>query len=176
MTVINKKTHYLLNDFRIESLNQIITAVDISISNLKKKTEVVSWYDSLWLLEETEPLFGLAFISFQNYINGSIKDFSENTVNKKKYYQIEPKFKNFEKSSIELIIGLANYSKHKDEFELHKGTRDIFECFRLNLDNDLAIDKSPFFEGLTILNDKWDLIEILKIVTHWRKKLWTTEV
>lgn len=74
-----------------------------------------------------------------------------------------------------MIIGLANYIKHREENELHKGTREILESFRLNLDKDIEIEKSPIFEGLTILSDDWNLFEVLEIVTDWRKKLWTLE-
>lgn len=83
--------------------------------------------------------------------------------------------KSFEKTSIELIIGLANYLKHRDENELHKGTREILECFRLHFGNEISIDNSPIFGGLTILSNDWNLFEILEIVKSWREKLWTLE-
>lgn len=172
MTIENN-THYLRNDYRIESLNKILIGLDNSILSLKKKMEEESWYDGLWFLEEVEPIYGLAFIAMQNYINCSIKDFTRLTICKEKYYKIDQSIKETKKSHIELIIGLANYSKHKEEKELHKGTREILESFNLSLLNEFNIEKSPIFEGLSILNNKWDLFEILNIVANWREKLWT---
>ncbi|MDO9186887.1 MAG: hypothetical protein Q7W13_12815 [Bacteroidia bacterium] len=175
MEIENKNTHWLRCDYRVESLFQIITGLDISIKILVKRMKAGGWYDGLWLREDCEPIYGLAFLAFQNYINLSIKDFSGETSNKIKYYKIEPNLKNFEKSSIELIIGLANYLKHRDEKELHKGTREILESFSLHFGNENNIDNSPIFDGLAILSEDWDLFEVLEIVKKWREKLWTLE-
>ncbi len=176
MITENPKTSFLRNDFRIESLNEIITGLESSINSLKKRTEEESWYDGIWLLEETEPIYGLVFIAFQNYINGSIKDFSEKTIDKTVYYKIESNVNGFSKTKIELIIGLANYIKHKDEQELHKGTREILESFGMNLSIDIEVEKSPIYLGLSILDEKWNLFAIRDSVKNWREKLWTTQI
>ena len=63
----NSKTHWRYADYRAESLNQIITGLNSSIETLRKRIDVIDWYDGYWLLEETEPIFGIAFIAFQNY-------------------------------------------------------------------------------------------------------------
>jgi len=44
---------------------------------------------------------------------------------KKSFYKIEQNTKDNKTSKFELIIGLANYAKHKDEGIPHKGTKDI---------------------------------------------------
>jgi hypothetical protein len=82
----------------------------------------------------------------------------------------------FSNTRIELIIGLANYIKHKDERELYKGTREILENFGMNLSIDVEIDKSPIYQGLSILDEKWNLFSIRDSVKNWREKLWTTEI
>ena len=168
-------THYLRFDYRVESLNQIITGLNASIESLQKKMEDENWYDGSWFLEEAEPVYGLAFIALQNYITVSIKDFSNNTHDKVKYYKKEPNIDGFEKSSIELIIGLANYFKHKDDKTLHNHTKLVLESFNLNYSNETFIDETPIFKGLTILNDKWNLFNISKVVINWREKLWDEE-
>jgi len=61
-------------DFRIEVLRLTITGLENSIEVLQTKFNEIDWYDGLWLLEESEPIFGLAFIAIQNYINSSIYD------------------------------------------------------------------------------------------------------
>lgn len=135
-----------------------------------------SWYDGLWFREYSELIYGLAFISFQNYINGTIKDLIDSTSEKTKYYKLEPNIKNYEKSYIELIIGLANYIKHKeDEGSLHKGTSEILKSFGLDTSKEAdIIDSSPIFEGLTILTENWSLIEIVSNVIIWRSNLFKT--
>ena len=168
MTIENIKTDWRKVDYRCESLNQIIKGLDSSILFLQTKIKEVHWYDGDWFLEETEPIYGLAFIAFQNYINGSIKDFFGN-INKAQYYKVKTNLNTFDRSSIELIISLANYSKHKDDNELHKGTKDILESFKLN-DFD-RIENSPIFTDLTILSVNWKLSEVFEIVIDWRKKL-----
>lgn len=173
MTTKPKLTHYLKNDLRVDSLIQIITGLDNSIITLKNRLEEVDWYDGDWLDSDSEPIYGLAFISFQNYINGSINDLYDSLTNKTKFCKIEPISRNYTCSSVELIIGLANYIKHKDEGTLHKGTREILDSFNLNYNEDKAefVSESPIFGGLSILSVNWNLFEILEIVIYWRKKL-----
>ncbi len=167
------KTHFFTADYRYTSLIQIITGLDNSIQSLNNKVEERGWYDGLWFLEDTEPIYGLAFIAFQNYINGSIKDFYESTHSKAIYYDIIPKLPTFDKTAIELIIGLANYIKHKEDGKLHGGTQAILDEFKITRIGD-DIKESPIFSGLTLLSKEWDLFEITKTVTTWRKILLET--
>lgn len=93
MITEEKKTHWLRIDYRIESLNQIISGLDRSIESLNKKMKNIEWYDGIWFKEDSESIYGLAFLAFQNYINNSIKDFSGSTANKTKVLQNRIKFK-----------------------------------------------------------------------------------
>lgn len=172
MTNENYIRHWRQGD-RIESLNQIIIGLDNTIDLLRKKIDEINWYDRGWFNEETEPIYGLAFIAFQNYIVGCIKDCFDSTTTKLKLecFRLVPNMEGFEKSSIELITTIANYSKHKEE-EINQYLHENLKCFKLNWGNDIEIDESPIFEGLSLLSEKWDLFEILKIVTDWEEKLW----
>ncbi len=165
------KTHYLRNDHRAKSLNMIIKGLTETIVILKNQINEIHWYDGDWFMEECEPIYGLAFIAFQNYINGSIKDFADSLKEKKTYYKLEQNSNN--KSKIELIIGLANYIKHKEEGTPHKGTKEILDYFKLNYENVIYLDNSPIFQGLTLLNEDWDLFKIKVYVTEWREFLWS---
>ncbi|TLP80345.1 hypothetical protein [Maribacter sp. ACAM166] len=126
-------------------------------------------------MEESEPIYGLAFIAFQSYINRSIKDFKGDLEDKQKLYKLEHIKSKYSKSTIELIIGLANYSKYKEEGIPHKGTKDILDSFELSYKNIKHLDKSPIFQGLTIMDKDWDLLKIKGIVIEWRELLWTQE-
>lgn len=165
--------HYLRNDLRAESLNMTIKGLSETIEVLKNKIEDIYWYDADWFLEESEPIYGLAFIAFQNYINGSIKDFSDSLKEKETYYKLEQNQNNNTKSKIELIICLANFSKHMEEGTPHKGTKETLDYFKLNYENVTSLDNSPIFQGLTILNEDWDLFKIKEYVTGWREFIWS---
>ena len=167
------KTHYLRIDHRAVSLNMTIKGLTETIATLKNQINEIHWYDGDWFMEESEPIYGLAFIAFQNYINGSIKDFSDDLKAKETYYKLEQKTNSYTKSKIELIIGLANYIKHKEEGTPHKGTKETLDYFKLNYENVTYLDNSPIFQGLTILNEDWDLSKIKEYVTEWREFLWS---
>lgn len=173
---MNEFTHYLKVDYRAVSLEMIINGLNSAIDNLKNQIDEIPWYDGSWFMEESEPIYGLAFIAFQNYINGTIKDYKGNLKSKQELYRIENSKSKYPKSKIELIIGLANYSKHKDEGTPHKGTMEILDCFELDYKNPGYLEKSPIFQGLTILNEDWNLIKVKAMITEWRKLLWTQEI
>ena len=168
-------THYLKNDYRAESLTQIINGLDNAIKTLKTRMNENTWYDEFFFREDSEPIYGLSFIAFQNYINGTIKDIVNSSSNKTNYYKLNPNFKNYNRSDIELIIGLANYIKHKeDDSLLHNGTAEILKSFNLDISKEAEIlNSSPIFDGLTILTDNWNLFEIKLSVISWRKDLFT---
>ena len=168
--------HYLRVDYRKVSLEIIVDGLNEAIESLKNNIEKINWYDIDWFMEESEPIYGLAFIAFQNYINGSIKDFKGNLNNKNLLYKIENSESEFSRSKIELIVALANYSKHKDEGIPHKGTREILDNFGLNYENITYLDESPIFQGLSIFNEEWDLLKIMEITTEWRELFWSQEI
>jgi hypothetical protein len=67
---MNEFTHYLKVDYREVSLVIIINGLNDAIDSLKKQIDEIHWYDGDWFKEESEPIYGLAFIALQNYING----------------------------------------------------------------------------------------------------------
>lgn len=173
---MNEFTHYLKVDYRAKSLELIIDGLKDGLETLEKQVEEIEWYDGIWFQEESEPIYGLAFIAFQNYINSSIKDFKGNFSQKQESYKLKQRTSKFTKSKIELIVALANYSKHKEEGIPHKGTREVLDSFNIAYEDIANLNNSPIFVGLTILNKKWNLLEIKNIVTEWRKLLYNQSV
>ncbi|MEY3498423.1 MAG: hypothetical protein RL308_92 [Bacteroidota bacterium] len=160
-------------DYRIESLKQIITGLDNSIKSLFARAKERGWYDGGWALEESEPIYGLALIAFQNYINGSIKDIAGTSVNKPKFYQIGQPIEGYQKTHIELIICLANYIKHvEDDDPFHGPITKVLTHFQLRTDKTCDIDDSPIFKGFELLDENSNLVEIMKNVKDWRENLW----
>jgi len=173
---MSELTHWRRVDYRLVSLDLTIQGLNNSIEVLKNNFKEIHWYDGDWFLEESEPIYGLAFIAFQNYINGSIKDVVGQIFEKVNFYKLEPNVEGYSKSKIELIIGLANYAKHKDDGIPHKGTKEILECFNLDYQDILYLDKSVIFQGLSILNKDWNLLQIKELVTNWREMIWTRNI
>ncbi len=173
---MSELTHILQVDYRAVSLNIIINGLNDAIKVLGNQIDEIHWYDGDWFMEESEPIYGLAFIAFQNYINGSINDFKGELKNKEELYKLSQNSDNYSKSRIELIIGLANYSKHKDEGTPYKGTKEILDYFKLNYENISFLDESPVFQGLPILDKDWDLLKIRDLVTEWRKSLMSQSI
>jgi len=163
-------------DFRIEVLRLTITGLENSISVLQTKFNQIEWYDGLWLLEESEPIFGLAFIAIQNYINSSIYDRFESLEKQYQIYKIGDKIEYSGRTKIELITAIANYFKHRDHpLDLKGETAKILTDFNLKFDKDVDITESPIFKGLDIFSESWDLKEIIRIPENWRENLWEIE-
>ena len=163
-------------DSRIISLELVINGLEESINNLLQKEKELDWYDGLWFLEESEPILGLAFIAFQNYINSSIFDKEQELNNQFEKYKIQGVFFNTNRSKIELIIALANYYKHRDSPKsLFGETVNILKDFNLKFDKDIDIVESPIFKGFDILSKNNNLEDVISIVINWRKELWKEE-
>ncbi|SNR97710.1 hypothetical protein [Flavobacterium sp. ov086] len=163
-------------DYRANSLDVVINGLKRSIDELKHFSEKNQWYDGLFLLEDSEHIFGLAFIAFQNYINASIKDLTAmgGKELQRKYYKHDV-ILSHNYTRIELIICLANYIKHKedDTQEFHMHTKKVLEVFSFNTDKDCDITESAVFKGLDLLDKNWDLIVIKNFVFQWRKSACT---
>ena len=168
---MEKLTHWRRHDFRVNSLHMIVDGLDKAIKELEKNVEEIHWYDGDWLMEETEPIYGLALIAFQNYIIGSIADLEGTTKTKHNYYKKDKIVEGYYYTNIELIVTLANFAKHKDE-KIHTGTAEILDAFNLNHKKAIYLDEAVIFPGLTLLNKDWNLFQIKKYVIDWRESLW----
>jgi len=167
------KTHWKRHDFRIDSLTEIILGLNKSISIMSKKCDQYEWYDGLFLLEDVEPIIGLTFIALQNYINSSIYDLEGNNNSKFDCYKKDFTISNTERTRIELIIGLANYFKHRDENgNLHQPTRNLLDEFCFIYGENFDVAQSPIIKGLKLLINDWELTKLVVIVSDWRESLW----
>lgn len=167
------ETHWRSCDYRIESLRATVSGLETSIQELEIKLKKVEWYDGLWFLEETEPIYGLAFVALQNYINSSIFDRYENLDKHYFKYKIGDEFNFSGRTEIELIIALANYFKHRDHpKDLFGETPKIMKDFNLEFEKRTDIGNSPIFKGIELFSPKWELSALTDSVKVWREKLW----
>lgn len=169
-----EKTHYLRHDHRKEILEMVISGFEHSIKELRQRIDQIHWYDGGWFVEEAEPIFGLACIAYQNYINSSIYDRFGNLDSKLDLYKKGNNSINNKRTEIELIIALANYFKHRDdERPLHKGTETVLQDLELEYIDIIEPERLPILMGVDILSESWSLKDITNIVTAWRESLWT---
>lgn len=167
------KTHFNRIDNRLESLNITFKGLEVSITYLRQKSKQIEWYDAGWFAEEAEPIYGLAFICLQNYINSSIKDRFEIVEKRFDKYKIGAKNIDYQRTDIELIIAIANYFKHKDDNRgFHNGTKNILNDFNIKFEKGIDVLYSPIFESLNILTENWELNELSFKVSKWREQLW----
>jgi hypothetical protein len=165
-------THYLRLDHRKEILEMVLIGFQKSIDELHSRIKQIHWYDGGWFVEEAEPILGLAFVAFQNYINSSIYDRFE-TLNTKTEIYRRSKSLNDKRTDIELIIAIANYYKHRDDdHSLHQGTEAVLNDLGLKYKDIIEPEKLPIIKGTEMLSQNWDLNAITKMVTDWRESLW----
>lgn len=164
--------HYLRHDYRIGPVKTIILALEGTISDYKSFALEVG-FDGITLLEDTEPILGIAFVTLQNYINSSIYDLDGNLARKEVLYKVGKGITSSKKTQIELIIGLANYFKHRDDNRsIHRGTRNILDSFGIDYSEDLDITRSPILQGMDTLDENWSLLKLIDIVEEWRETIW----
>lgn len=167
-----EKTHWLRLDHRKGTLEMVISGIQAPIDQCRKSMDQIDWYDGLWYLEETEPLYGLVLIAFQNYINSSIYDRFQSIEKKNSLYKNGDTIPEKNRTYIELIICLANYYKHRDDDRsLHPGTAKVLDDLQIPFSN-IEIEESPIFKGMDLLSINWNLSEISKRLFDWRESLW----
>ena len=168
-----EKTHWRKVDFRKSSLIKTIEGLENSISTLKNLNSENEWYDSLFLLEDIEPIIGMAFITCQNYINSSIFDLDENLSRKLELYKKGQFLAPYGRTRIELIIAVSNYFKHRDDDKrMHKGTSIVLESFNFEYEDFDSIEDSPIFKAIELFDKNWRLNSLIDIVNDWRKDIW----
>ena len=171
-----EKTHWLrFHCGRRISLDGVITGMDSSIEKIYHQISVIEWYDMGFYLEESEPIIGLGFIAYQNYINSSIYDKFETQVGKVEHYKKGEIIEGTNRTEVELIICLANYYKHRDDDNpLHGGTSSVLNEFGFKYGNEFDVFESPLIKGLEVLSVNYKLSEISQKVYDWRELLWTS--
>ena len=170
------KTHFLRLDDRKEILELVTSALQKAITELRNRIDQIDWYDGGWFVEEVEPILGLTYIAYQNYINSSIYDKYGSTADKLYHYKKGSKTIKHKRTEIELIVAIANYYKHRDsEGALHKGTYEVLKDLNLDYAEKKYPEELPILRATNILSDSWDLNDITKIVTDWRNLLWSND-
>jgi hypothetical protein len=162
-------------DFHKRSLSITLSSLQGAIDQVYLFHKENSWFDGMFLLEASEPIYGTAFIVMQNYINTSIYDCDDSLKYKHDRYKLGEQLEGKKLSYIELIIGIANYFKHRDDDRgLHNGTSKILTLLEFESSGD--IEESPIFESLNLIDPQWKLASFESILLNWRELLWKNKI
>jgi len=172
------------HDYRYDSQYCTIEALDKLIEALHNRINDSNWYDGLWFMEDAEMVYGLGYISIQNYIHKSIKDYcySSNIQYDNKFYlKTGKRIEGFSHTNIELINALANFAKHEHD-KIKIPTSEVLLAFGLRAkgefeqDDDFEIERSPIYTGLKLISENGKLLPILLDIKMWRDSLWKNEI
>ena len=166
-------THWRRLDRRKDILELTLSGIEQSLHQLKTRLDENDWYDGSFLLEDAEPIIGLAYITYQNYIVSSVYDRFGNIQGISEYYKKGSALIKGKRTEIELIIALANYYKHRDnEKDLHDRTKSVLVDLDLNYLDIIEPENLPILKGMDFLSSTWNLNDITEKVTQWREALW----
>jgi hypothetical protein len=159
-------------DWRIEPLHDIIVGIDAGIAAVRERLDAEE-IDGLTALGHLEPILGLGFVAFQNYVLGTWTDINEirksrgkPPVSKLDCYTCDPITVRGGTTRIELINAAANYFKHHDEWSqwpTNETTRTLSRIGIAQQNEFPCSDAARIFCG-----DNWKLVVLHQIVQEWR--------
>lgn len=110
-------------DFRHAWISVTLRALKSGFKITDKIAKANPWFDGTWQLEHAENILGIAFVTAQTYILGTVEDLNmirkhsgKSRIDKRQYYSCFPKLLSNKISPILLINSIANYYKHRDEW------------------------------------------------------------
>lgn len=173
------KTHYKEIDFRADWMRDLFSSLNHGFKNIQEKLNDLEYFDGVFAQEQAETIYGIAFVTAQTYITGTVADMSEigSNLNLKKTEMLSigsPKVDN-ETSKILLINTIANYYKHYDEWDGWKIERHNKRTIEIL--NKCGISEKtqyPCHEAARIIWPTEVLCELnylLKVLVEWRKDL-----
>ena len=110
-------------DFRCDWVSLTLSALKTGFIRIKEMGDETPWFDVLWQLEQADNIFGIAFVTAQTYILGTVEDINsirkvanKSEISKINYYDDDKSPLPSGASRIQLINAIANYYKHRDEW------------------------------------------------------------
>jgi hypothetical protein len=174
------KTHYLETDYRSEWVKEILISLDHGFINIQKKYDENEWFDAYWAQEQVESIYGIAYVTAQTYITGTISDMSkisalEATKERKAEWMATAESVVNGISAINLMNAMANYFKHNEEWDEgklvrnNKNTIEILDRCNINSETDFPC----WTAAQTLCNKEMisDVVFLHKMLVAWRKEL-----
>ena len=173
------KNHYLEVDYRAETMEEIFVSLDHGFIRYQEKYDENEWYDAYWAQEQTESIFGIAYVTAQTYIAGTISDIYEILGRKDKKKNEWMSVVSDELcegiTRVFFINSMANYYKHYEEWEdweavgSRKNTIETLGKFDINEETDF-----PCWEAAKIISNTdmpFNVSFLGSILIMWRKEL-----
>lgn len=175
-------------DWRISSFRRIINALLQGIEVITHDLEMsetpadpsYGTFDAGFALEHTEDLLGIAFVTAQSYITGTVSDIPKLTrlqsrpTKRELLQRFADKLPGYRITTLELCDAIANYWKHHEEWEgwsvtdRNRRTIDIL--------NEVGIRDQDYFPCNSVANILWprgasSLEELIDLLSSWRQKV-----
>jgi len=166
-------------DWRISPTRGIFRALSSGLKEVKQLlADAQEDYQINYCFEQTENILGIAFVTAQTYITGTLSDVNDIANNGKKVNKDQllkgysDKLENSDMTKIELCDAIANYFKHHDEWanwsptERNRKTISVLIAAGIKETDEYPCDKAA---SLLWSNNDEDLEPLLDLLTKWRE-------
>jgi len=172
--------HVRQMDFRESWIRELFLGLEQAFVNVDKNLSTIEYYDGLFAKEQIETILGIAFVTAQTYIMGTISDIrstnkGNNQKKKSKIISSGTAYVVNKITQIELVDSIANYYKHNDEWD----------HWKINKHNKVTIEKLmkcgissetefPCYETAKMLWPEKEINELsnlIKVLKNWREKV-----
>jgi len=114
------KTYYREADYRVDWMKDLFNSLNHGFNSIQEKLNNIDYFDGIFAQEQAESIFGIAFITAQTYITGTLSDMAaiggDSKLQKSEMLSIGSPIITNEITKILLINTIANYYKHHEEW------------------------------------------------------------
>ena len=173
-------THYREVDYREDWMRELFLSLNHGFVSIGEKLNSIEWFDGVFAQEQAETILGIAFVSAQTYITGTIADMSAIKGQSYRSFKTEALSTGSpivvdEITKVALINTIANYYKHNEEWENWNATgHNKITIEILNKCGITEQSESPCREAAELI---WptevisELMYMLDVLIEWRKNL-----
>jgi len=186
-----KKSHHWLETYnRDGGLEKLFIGFNNALRFYRNRMDEESWYDMGFYWEDTDLIYGVMYVSLQNYINQCCYDFLDanlfGCIEKHEYYLRNSTFIDGSNvTQIQLIIDLANHFKHRDDPPKYRRSNkkndddyrnERYKQIGLNYSIKETYERFEdriLIDGLEKLSEDMEISVLFQIAKDWRKDLWS---
>ncbi len=173
------KTHYREADYRADWIGDLFSSLNHGFTTIQEKLNNIDYFDGSFAQEQAEAIFGIAFVTAQTYIAGTVSDMLEinrkGNLSKTDMLAIGSPIIVNNITKVQLINTIANYYKHHEEWNgwevVGNNKRTIESLNKCGISEQMPY---PCYEAAQII---WptevlcELNHLLTILVDWRKIL-----
>lgn len=169
-------------DWRLSATRRIFKALSEGLKDVQQDSvEAVEEFEVDDALDYTENLLGIAFVTAQTYVTGTVADANQLNksgikVTKEHLLQVHgDKVANSAITKLELCDAIANYYKHHDEWgswsptSRNQKTISILQAVNIEEQDHYPCCKAANILGLT--GNSQDMETLLSLISNWREKV-----